>query len=372
MGKIFSSEHYADLGGEEALKIDVETFVDELNVNDKLVVDGYRIDPTNSSSGQVLQYNGTSFIPTTPNTNFVTSITASSPLTGGTITTSGSIGILKADASHDGYLGQGDWTTFNNKGSVSSVATDSTLTGGTITTTGTLGINLAHANTWSAKQTFSSHIAIDGYDIDLSAGATTNQVLQYNGTKFLPASVVTGTGTSNQVAYWNGGSSLTGNSDMTFDGAAFVLGGSVPLVITTALPGGITSLANTDLSIQPGDPTGATGGSGKGGHLTLSGGKGFTTGDGYSITIRGGDKGTGGTFAGGVSIGGGSVGTVKIGFYAASPVIQPQTTGTTTGFTAGAGTTVDSAATFTGNSGSTAYTIGDIVLALKQLGLLKT
>ena len=40
-------------------------------------------------------------------------------------------------------------------GTVTSVATDSTLTGGPITTSGTLGINLAHANTWTATQTFS-------------------------------------------------------------------------------------------------------------------------------------------------------------------------------------------------------------------------
>lgn len=37
---------------------------------------------------------------------------------------------------------------------VTSVATNGTLTGGPITTTGTLGINLANANTWTAGQTF--------------------------------------------------------------------------------------------------------------------------------------------------------------------------------------------------------------------------
>jgi parallel beta-helix repeat protein len=66
----------------------------------------------------------------------------------------------------------------------------------------------------------------------------------------------------------------------------------------------------------------------------------------------------------------GTATTQKLGFYNATPVIQPSTTGTTSGFTAGAGSAVDSAATFTGNTGSIAYTIGDIVKALKTLGLL--
>jgi hypothetical protein len=60
----------------------------------------------------------------------------------------------------------------------------------------------------------------------------------------------------------------------------------------------------------------------------------------------------------------------KIGFYNVTPVIQYDTAGTTTGFTASTGTTVVSGSTFTGNTGSTAYTIGDIVLALKKIGIM--
>lgn len=59
-----------------------------------------------------------------------------------------------------------------------------------------------------------------------------------------------------------------------------------------------------------------------------------------------------------------------IGLFNTSPVGQYSTTGTTTGFTAGSGTGVNDDSTFTGNTGSTAYTIGDIVRALKLLGIM--
>lgn len=62
--------------------------------------------------------------------------------------------------------------------------------------------------------------------------------------------------------------------------------------------------------------------------------------------------------------------TQKIGLWNTTPVVQYSTTGTSTGFSAATGTAVLSASTFTGNTGSTAYTISDIVRALKLMGVL--
>lgn len=60
----------------------------------------------------------------------------------------------------------------------------------------------------------------------------------------------------------------------------------------------------------------------------------------------------------------------KLAFYNATPVVQQTAATTTAGFTANTGTTVVSGSTFTGDTGSTAYTIGDVVKALKTLGLI--
>eukprot|EP00456_Euglypha_rotunda_P008308 TRINITY_DN1162_c0_g1_i1.p1 TRINITY_DN1162_c0_g1~~TRINITY_DN1162_c0_g1_i1.p1 ORF type:complete len:824 (-),score=109.14 TRINITY_DN1162_c0_g1_i1:2404-4875(-) len=60
----------------------------------------------------------------------------------------------------------------------------------------------------------------------------------------------------------------------------------------------------------------------------------------------------------------------KLGFWNAAPVVQYATTGTSIGFSTGTGTAVNSVSTFTGNVGSSAYTIGDIVAALKKCGLM--
>lgn len=61
-----------------------------------------------------------------------------------------------------------------------------------------------------------------------------------------------------------------------------------------------------------------------------------------------------------------------VGFFGSTPIVQPTPAGVTTaGYTANSSlNNVYAQSTFTGNSGSTAYTISDIVRALKDLGLL--
>lgn len=60
--------------------------------------------------------------------------------------------------------------------------------------------------------------------------------------------------------------------------------------------------------------------------------------------------------------------TDKVGFFGKTPVVQPAGTGNANYVDSGA-TIVHADGTFNGGSG-TAYTIGDIVVALKALGLL--
>lgn len=80
-------------------------------------------------------------------------------------------------------------------GTVTSVATDSTLTGGPITTTGTLGINLSHANTWAALQTFGANITL----------TSTSPILRFNDTsQTTPAGVFTIRSDSNNLQFFSG------------------------------------------------------------------------------------------------------------------------------------------------------------------------
>lgn len=52
-------------------------------------------------------------------------------------------------------------------------------------------------------------------------------------------------------------------------------------------------------------------------------------------------------------------------------IVEQSDTGETTGFSVGSGTGVNDDSSFTGNKGTTAYTISDIVKALKENGILK-
>lgn len=81
------------------------------------------------------------------------------------------------------------------------------------------------------------------------------------------------------------------------------------------------------------------------------------------------NNGTAGTFAD-LKLRNLAASGTTLGLYGATPVVQPATIGTATGFTQSTGTIVMDASTFTGGTGTKAYRVSDIVLALKQIGIL--
>jgi hypothetical protein len=67
----------------------------------------------------------------------------------------------------------------------------------------------------------------------------------------------------------------------------------------------------------------------------------------------------------------GTATTQKLAFYNSTPIVQPATPVLdVTGFVAGSGTASKSDSSWAGPTGATAYGVGDIVRALKALGLL--
>ena len=97
---------------------------------------------TTGSSGAATLVNNVLNVPQySGNAGTVTSIATSSPITGGTITGSGTIGITQATTSTNGYLSSTDWNTFNGKqGSL------------TLTTTGSSGAATLVGNTLNIPQ----------------------------------------------------------------------------------------------------------------------------------------------------------------------------------------------------------------------------
>jgi hypothetical protein len=62
----------------------------------------------------------------------VTSVATTAPITGGTITATGTIGITQSGAAADGYLSSTDWTTFNSKQSALTFSAPLVNTSGTV------------------------------------------------------------------------------------------------------------------------------------------------------------------------------------------------------------------------------------------------
>jgi len=225
-----------------------------------------------------LTINGTSFDLSANRTwsvGTITSITFSGPLTGGTITGSGTVGITQASGSASGFLSSTDWNTFNSKQNAITLTTTGssgaatfvgatlnipnyTLSGlGGVPTSRTLTINgtaydLSADRSWSVgtvtsvSATAGTGISVSGSPITgsgtltitntgvtsltagtgISVSASTGGITVTN-TAPAPANTVTGTGTLNYVARWTSTSAI-GTGILYDDGSVVCVNATGP------------------------------------------------------------------------------------------------------------------------------------------------
>lgn len=149
----------------------------------------------------------------------------------------------------------------------------------------------------------------------------------------------------------------------------FVCGSATGTITDVYFGEGVTDSTATNYTIHG---TGGTGTDNAGANIYIAGGKATGNAASGSVVLQSANAGSTGTTAQTLIDLFEVAADSKIGMYGATPVVQHSSTGETTGFSAGSGTAVNDDSTFTGNVGSTAYTISDVVKALKNIGLLAT
>jgi hypothetical protein len=123
-----------------------------------------------ASNDQVLQWNGTNWVPATLITGgTVTTISTTAPLSVINPTTTPQISISQANSTTPGFLSASDWNTFNNKQNAL-----------------TLG-NLASGNTALAVTGGTGAVVGGNVTLNVNAGTGPNQLVQLDGTGRLPA-----------------------------------------------------------------------------------------------------------------------------------------------------------------------------------------
>lgn len=177
---------------------------------------------TNNSSGAATLVGGVLNIPqySSGGSGGVTEITTTAPITGGTITDTGTIGITQASGSADGYLSSTDWNTFNSKstfdGQFSSLSNKpTTISGYGITDALQLGLtaNTALAgNTTTITQAQADEITANTLKTSFPGfGTTAGKALE--GNTVIPAAYTnadvdahlnTSTAGNNEVLSWTG------------------------------------------------------------------------------------------------------------------------------------------------------------------------
>ena len=195
------------------------------------------------SGSQLLGYDG--LCHTAAGTGTVTQIVASSPLTGGTITTSGTIGCQTASSSQAGCLSSTDWSTFNGKGSGTVTHTAGSLTSGLpVIGNGTADVAVGTKTgsttefpTWSGVTTAarcvhtdaSGNLIVASADCNIATGTVTSVTFTGDGTVLssTPSGAVTTSGTVT--------ASLNSQAAHTWFGNA-TASTAVPSMNATALP----------------------------------------------------------------------------------------------------------------------------------------
>ena len=139
----------------------------------------------------------------------VESITFSAPLTGGTITKTGTVSIPQASSAADGYLSSGDWTTFNNKlGGISGVqykipiwSTTAALGNSSLTETGG-GTTITSAKTFapSADATYDLGVTGTGRWRNMFLSGTANAV-DFSGTNLTITGTLSANGSTGTSGY---------------------------------------------------------------------------------------------------------------------------------------------------------------------------
>jgi len=309
------------------------------------VQNGYELDEihdvdlvtTPPVNGDVLTYNGSLWVNQAPSGGTVTSVATSAPITGGTITGSGTIGITQATTSTDGYISSTDWNTFNGK-------QDLLVSGTNIKTINSISL------LGSGNITISSGITIGTTAI---TSGTSTRILFENGSNVVSQSAKLTFDSSTNI-FQAGTRVVAGTNGMTDTGGALhVYAGNANDFVTRIFNTsgiGIFDFRTTGNGswMDFKNSSGTVGVAIKGGTsdaITLAAGR-----DIYFDTVTG------------TKIGAAT--SQKLAFWNKTPIVQPTTAiGSATRAGAG-GTNLTTNTTFDG------YTLAQVVLALRNIGLL--